>query len=230
MKIARTPHRWSVKPRRAREIQQRLAAGVRQEGVLLNARWIAGTDLAFTPDGRQCIAGVVLWDVEGQRVAERHVRRRPVSFPYVPGLLSFRECPALLAVLRGLRRAPDAVITDGHGFAHPRRFGLASHVGVLLDLPVVGCAKSLLVGEYVEPGAGRGDFSALRENGEVIGAVLRTREKVRPVFVSVGHKLCLDAAVRLVLACGDGYRLPAPTRLADALVSDRRRSLCGRDS
>lgn len=136
----------------------------------------------------------------------------------MPGLLSFRELPALLAALARVRTHYDAVLCDGQGIAHPRRFGLACHVGVALDVPAVGCAKSRLVGEYTPPGHDRGTRSALVDRGDVVGTVLRTRDGVAPVFVSIGHRIDLEHAVRLVLACHEGFRLPAPTRRADRLV------------
>ena len=150
---------------------------------------------------------------------------RPVTFPYVPGLLSFREAPALLAVLRTVRSEPDALLLDGHGLAHPRRFGIACHVGVLVDRPTAGCAKSRLCGEHAEPGARRGARRPLRDRGERIGTVLRTRDDTRPVFASVGHRIDLPGAEALILASGAGYRLPEPTRRADRLVALAKKEL-----
>lgn len=159
---------------------------------------------------------------------ERHVATRPVSFPYVPGLLSFREVPALLVVIRRLRLTPDVFIADGQGLAHPRRFGLASHLGVVLDHPTVGCAKSRLAGTFAEPGPERGSWTELKENGKTIGAVLRTRTGVRPLFVSVGHRIDLRCALDVVQSCGLGMRLPEPTRLADRLVGLHRKAIAMR--
>lgn len=184
---------------------------------------MAGLDCAFSRDGEQCIAGAVVWDVAAREVVEERVARRPLRFPYVPGLLSFREAPALLAVLRKLRSEPDALLFDGHGYAHPRRFGIACHVGLIADRASAGCAKSRLVGEHAEPGPNRGASRPLLHQGERIGSVLRTREGSRPVYASVGHRMDLAGAERLVLACGAGYRLPEPTRLADRLVARAKR-------
>jgi deoxyribonuclease V len=142
----------------------------------------------------------------------------------VPGLLSFREAPAVLAALRRLRTVPDALICDGQGLAHPRRFGLACHVGLIADLPAVGCGKSRLCGEHREPGRRRGSRARLVHDGEVVGTVLRTRVGVKPVYVSVGHRIDLPAAERLVLDCAVRFRLPEPTRLADALVGAAKRA------
>ncbi len=219
MKIARPPHSWTLSPRRAVAVQQRLAASVRQTRPRTAIRYVAGVDAAFTADGTDCVAGVVLWDASSKRIVERRTARRRLRFPYVPGLLSFREAPAVLAALRKLTHEPDALICDGHGLAHPRRFGIACHVGLLVDMPTLGCAKSRLVGEHEEPGPRRGSLRRLTLDGEVIGAVLRTRDHVRPVYVSVGHRIDLASSVRLVLRCGGGFRLPEPTRLADRLVA-----------
>jgi deoxyribonuclease V len=188
-------------------------------------RLVAGLDAAFTRDGKRCIGGVVLWDVESREVVEEHVATRPLRFPYVPGLLSFREAPALLAALRKLRRTPDALMCDGHGLAHPRRFGIACHVGVLVDRPAVGCGKSRLVGEHREPALRRGSRTRLTHRGETIGSVLRTREGVKPIYVSIGHRIDQATAERLTLACAIGYRLPEPTRLADRLVARAKREI-----
>jgi deoxyribonuclease V len=180
-------------------------------------------DAAFSSDGSRCLAGVVVWDVEKRTIVEQRWAVRRLRFPYVPGLLSFREAPAILAALRQLRVEPDAILCDGHGFAHPRRFGIACHIGVLTRRPTVGCAKSLLVGTHREPGPRRGSRRALRDGNAVIGSALRTRDGVRAVYVSVGHLIDLRAADRLVLRCAVGYRLPEPTRLADGLVARLKR-------
>jgi len=224
MKVPPAPHRWDVTPRQAAEIQRRLAGKVRcSSPAPRRILTVAGLDAAFSRDGSECLGAAVLWDVPGRRVLEIRVSRRRVRFPYVPGLLSFREAPALLAALAGLEHEPDALIFDGHGLAHPRRFGIACHVGVLLDLPAVGCAKSRLVGRHAEPSPRRGSRRRLVDDGETVGAVLRTRDGIRPVFVSAGHRVDLRTAVRLVLRCTTEYRLPEPTRLADRRVAAMRR-------
>jgi deoxyribonuclease V len=222
VRIGRVPHRWRVTPRQARDIQLRLAARVRVTPLGAEPRFVAGVDSAFAAGS--CIAGVVLWDARTGGVVEQHVARRPLVFPYVPGLLSFREAPAILAALRRLRRRPDALLVDGHGLAHPRRFGIACHLGVLVGLPTAGCAKSRLVGAHAEPGAARGARTPLRDGAETLGSVLRTRDGGKPIFVSVGHRIDLASAERLVLACARGHRLPEPTYLADRLVAYTRKS------
>jgi deoxyribonuclease V len=182
-------------------------------------RFVAGTDCAFPKGGDRCVAAVVLWDFERRKVLEEQVAVRKLTFPYVPGLLSFREAPAVLAALRKLRREPDCLLLDGHGFAHPRRFGLACHVGVLTGKPTIGCAKSRLTGSHDEPDRTRGSRTPLEDEAVTLGTVLRTRDDVKPVFVSVGHRIDLGTAEKVVLACAVRYRLPEPTRLADRLVA-----------
>lgn len=201
------------------ELQKKFAPRVIRSGLVANLRFAAGADLAFSSDGTECVAGVVLWDVREARIVEQHIARKKVSFPYVPGLLSFREAPALLAAIGRLRTEPDVFLFDGQGYAHPRRFGLACHVGLLFDRPSLGCAKSLLVGTHDELGEMRGSTSPLMHNGEQVGVALRTRDSVNPVYVSVGHRIALASAVDVVLQCSLRYRLPEPIRLADMLVA-----------
>ena len=219
MRIPPVPHAWAVSPKRAVAIQRQLAGRVRQTPPRAPIRLVAGVDLAFSRDGAQCIAGVVVWDLDRGEVVEERLAVRRLRFPYVPGLLSFREGPAILAALRRLRCTPDALICDGHGLAHPRRFGIACHIGVICECISVGCAKSRLVGEHAEPAARRGSRRPLTHRGERIGTVLRTRDGVKPIFVSVGHRIDLASCERLVLRCGAGRRLPEPTRRADRLVA-----------
>ena len=232
MKVLRL-HRWDVTPAKAREIQRGLRDRVERNDRLPRLRRIAGADVAFElaqPGGwrrgqGRAFAGVVVYRFPEMEELERVSAERPLSFPYVPGLLSFREGPALLAAFARLRQAPDLIFCDGQGYAHPRRFGIACHLGVLLDRPTIGVAKSLLVGEYSEPGTSAGSSKRLLdgESGEVLGAVLRTREGVRPVFISQGHRISLDRAVELTMAVSDGYRLPRPIRDADHWVGTLRR-------
>jgi deoxyribonuclease V len=223
MRVPRAPHRWSVTPRQASAIQRRLASRVRQVPLAQAPRLVAGLDAAFSRDGRRCLAAAVVWDMREETVVEQHIAVRPLTFPYVPGLLSFREGPAVLAALRKLRTAPDVLIHDGHGLAHPRRFGIACHIGVILDRPTIGCAKSRLIGTHRPPELRRGAAAPLIDDGAVIGSVLRTQDGINPVFVSVGHLIDLAGARRVVLACAVRYRLPEPTRLADQLVGAAKR-------
>lgn len=212
--------------------QQRLRELVVASGTIRRPCLVAGVDVSydFVPTrfsrGKQAseflYAAVVVLELPSLRVVESAGVASRAEFPYVPGLLSFREMPPLLEAFRKLRVTPDAVLVDGQGVAHPRRCGLASHLGLVLDLPTVGCAKSRLIGEYREPGLRRGSASSLRDGGEIIGRVLRTRDGVAPLFVSVGHKISLDAAVALVLECAPRFRLPETTRQAHALVNQLR--------
>ena len=217
-------HSWDVSPRAAAAIQRELAERVERETPpKFNPEVVVGLDAAFPKGGRECVAAAVAWSVPERRVLEERVVRRPLTFPYVPGLLSFREAPPVLAALAELETPPDALLCDGHGLAHPRRFGLACHLGVLTGTPAIGCAKSVLVGEHPEVAPSRGSRGPLEHRGERIGTVLRTRDRVRPVFVSIGHRVDLEAAAGLVLACAIGFRLPEPIRRADRLVSEARK-------
>lgn len=225
MKIPRAPHSWRLSPKAAIQIQKRLASIVSCDPAAVPVRYIAGLDAAFSPDGKQCIAGVVLWDSHRKVAIEEHTAFRPLVFPYIPGLLSFREIPALLAVLRKLRQRPDLLMCDGQGLAHPRRIGIASHVGIICHMPSIGCAKSRLIGTHDEVPPKRGSHARLLDHDEVIGEVVRTQDGINPLFVSVGHLVNLVQARQLVLRCATHYRLPEPTRLADKLVGSAKREL-----
>lgn len=227
MKLPRPLHRWRVSPTKAVAIQRDLAERVRFEPLGGRINLVAGVDASVSPDGACLIGGIVLWDLRAGSVVEERVARRPATFPYVPGLLSFREVPVVLAAVRKLSVVPDVFLFDGQGVAHPRRFGLASHAGVLMDAVTIGCGKSRLFGRHDEPAVRRGSSRRLiaPDDGQVIGAVLRTREGVKPLYVSVGHRVRLDDAVKLVLRCDGGYRLPEPLRLAHQLVTGARHHL-----
>jgi len=218
-------HAWDLSPREAITLQRKLAPRVIREGDLSESQvhLIAGADVAFDKPNARGIAAVVALDWPSLDVVERVTVEAPVTFPYVPGLLSFRETPLLLAAFEQLRSTPDLVMVDGHGFAHPRRFGFACHIGLMLGLPTIGVAKSRLIGSHEAVESAHGSRSDLTDNGEVIGAVLRTRERVRPIYVSVGHRIGLRAAERWALACAKAYRVPEPTRLADKLSRDGKR-------
>ena len=209
-------HQWDVSSEEAVAIQMRLRARVQKSNgfVLESLRTVAGVDAAYREGGR---AAVVVLSYPEMEPLEQVVASREVVFPYVPGLLSFREAPPVLDALARLRARPDLLIFDGQGYAHPRRLGLAAHLGVYLDMPSIGCAKSRLIGRYQEPGPNTGDRSPLMDHGEVVGAVVRTKPRTNPLFVSIGHKIDLETAVEVVLRCLRGYRLPEPTRLADRL-------------
>jgi deoxyribonuclease V len=206
-------------------IQDRLRGRVGCWPRLGTVRRVAGIDISVTPGPRTAAvrrpaggfrarAAVIVLSFPALEVVETSVVEQPCRFPYVPGLLAFREGPSILAAFRKLRTRPDLLLFDGQGIAHPRRFGIAAHLGVLLDLPSIGCAKSRLIGEHAEPGPGRGAWAPLTDGGETIGAALRTREGVKPVYVSIGHRVDLETALDLVMRCARGYRLPEPTRQA----------------
>ncbi len=221
--------RWPRTVARARVLQERLAARVRVAGGPRRVRLVAGADVAYREDGRRAWAAVMLWAwPEGTVVETATAVGRP-RFPYVPGYLTFREGPLLLAAFRRLRRQPDLCLFDGAGLAHPRHFGLACHLGVLLGLPSIGCAKSLLVGTCAEPRPTRGAWHPIVLNGARVGAAVRTRAGVTPLFVSPGHRIGVAASVRWVLACSR-YRVPEPIRLAEQVVNRLRREDAGRAS
>lgn len=223
MKLPPPVHRWLMTPRQAISLQKRLAGQIRIEPLRKPPHLVAGADVAFNVDGRRCLAGVVVWDVRAGQVVEERLAWRPARFPYVPGLLSFREAPAVLAAVRKLRSRPDVFMLDAQGLAHPRRFGLASHVGLLMDCPSVGCAKSRLCGEHATPAPRAGSTASLIDHDEQVGVVLRTRDGINPVYVSIGHRVTLDDAIAAVMSCVTRYRLPEPTRLAHILVTRHRR-------
>ena len=223
---------WPAGVAEAFEEQERLALEVRLPPLRREVRFLAGLDAAYGPygpadpaedpsaaGGTLCFAAAVLWDLEAGTVVEEATACRLIRFPYLPGLLAFRELPGLLAALAGLHRAPDALLCDGHGLAHPRRCGLACHIGVLLELPSAGCAKGPLVGSWEEPGREAGSRTALIDEGERVGSVLRTRTGGSPVFVSAGHLLSLPDAEGLVLGSLRGHRLPEPQRRAHQLAT-----------
>jgi deoxyribonuclease V len=255
-----TLHRWDVTPAEASRIQLRLRERLeRERGKTFSrgskVKLVAGCDLAFRlPERRswehgtgRAIAGVVVFTFPELVEVERLSIEMPLTFPYVPGLLSFREVPALLAAFARLKSVPDLIFCDGQGTAHPRRFGLACHLGMLLDTPTIGCAKSLLIGDYREPAAKAGSWSPLlaprkkeskasarsterssarrSANRETIGAVLRTRDAVKPIFVSQGYCITLARAIEFTLAVCDGYRIPRPTREADHFVEAVKREV-----
>ena len=227
MKIPRSPHRWTLTPTAAVELQRKLAASVREEKLAGPARLIAGGDASFSPDGERLVAGWVVWDVNRREVIETVVAIKPVRFPYVSGLLSFREAPGLIAAARKLKCEPDVFMLDGQGVAHPRGMGIASHFGLLIDRPTLGCAKTRLYGTHDTPARSVGGSKPLLAGQRVIGRVVRMQEDVNPVYISVGHRIRLDDAVRIALRCSTKFRLPEPTRLAHHLVTAARNELLG---
>lgn len=216
-------HRWDVTPQEAIAIQQRLRSQVITERLSKPVRFVAGCDISFDKGSDVVYAGVVVLKLPELVEVARGTAVTKVIFPYIPGLLSFRESPAVLEAWNHLDTVPDVIMVDGQGFAHPRRFGIACHLGLLLDLPSIGCAKSLLVGKFEEPAPEAGSYSPLVDREETLGVALRTEDRVSPVFISIGHRVTLEDAIRLVMTCTKGYRIPEPTRQAHLLVNALRR-------
>lgn len=216
-------HDWTMTPREAVELQKSLRERVRLQPLKKQIRTIAGADISFNKFSSVVYAGLVVMRLPSLEIIEEAGVVSETKFPYVPGLLSFRESPSVLEAWAKLKTEPDAVMFDGQGIAHPRRIGIASHVGLILNRPTLGCAKSVLVGKYEEPAPDRGDWTELVDKGEVVGAALRTKTKVQPIYVSPGHLIDLEGAVRLTLECDGGYRQPEPTRRAHLLVNALRR-------
>lgn len=211
---AQNLHDWQVSVSQAMAIQRELAELVSARDEVSDIRLVAGVDISVRKTSGVVRGAVVVLNYPELKLIEIQTAEKAIEFPYVPGLLSFRESPVILAACEKLTNLPDLILVDGQGRAHPRRLGLASHLGVLWDRPTIGCAKSRLCGEYPPVESEPGRFSDLLHREEVIGAVLRTRANSKPLYVSVGHKISLEAAIRWVLRCCRGHRLPEPTRLA----------------
>jgi deoxyribonuclease V len=219
--MSETPlHDWNLEPEAAIALQRELAQRIVREDQLGEVHCVAGVDMALNEESGMARAAVVLLSYPDLEMLERHVYEEPVRMPYIPGLLSFREAPCVLGAFARLRQQPDLVMVDGQGIAHPRRLGIASHLGLWLDLPTIGCGKSILVGHHAHLSEEQGSWVPLVDKGETIGAVVRTRAHVKPMIISSGHRISLETSLRYVLACCRGYRLPEPTRQADKLSKD----------
>ena len=216
--------RWDLSPKEAVALQRRAADAVERGDRLGPLRTVAGVDVAYGVRGRggTARAAAVLLDLATLAVLAQTVVEMPAQFPYVPGLLTFREAPAAIAAIEALPMRPDVLLCDGQGIAHPRRCGVASHLGLALDLPSIGAAKSRLCGTYADPPPAKGCWAPLFDGDEIIGACLRTKTAVRPLFISIGHRVSLATALAVVLQCSDRRRLPEPTRLADRLLKHPR--------
>ncbi|MBD2596793.1 deoxyribonuclease V [Nostoc spongiaeforme FACHB-130] len=215
-------HAWPQTPEEAITIQESLREQVITEDQLPETiSYVAGVDMGFAEEGKVSRAAVAVLSFPDLKVVETALAHRPTSFPYIPGFLSFREIPAVLDALAKIQTVPDIILCDGQGIAHPRRFGIASHLGVILDMPTIGVAKSLFIGKHQELPEARGSWQPLIHKGETIGAVLRTRVGVKPLYISSGHKISLTTAIDYVLRCTPKYRLPETTRVADKLASNR---------
>jgi len=210
---------WPTHIAEARAIQESLRGKIVARDRFAKIRTVAGIDVGFEKRGTITRAAVVVLDFPGLTLREQAIARLPTRFPYVPGFLSFREAPAVLAAMKKLHTRPDLILCDGQGLAHPRRFGLACHLGLLLDISSIGVAKSRLTGTHGDVPEQKGGWVALEDKGEVVGAVLRTRTGVKPVYVSIGHRISLATAIDYVLRCTTCYRLPETTRHAHRLAS-----------
>ena len=199
--------------------QEKLAKSVKIHNEFNDINTIAGVDVAYNEQSSEVVGAITVLNADTLEVLEVQTSIEPISFPYIPGLFSFRELPPLLSAFNKLTTVPDLIVCDGHGLAHPRRFGLACHLGVTLDIPTIGCGKSKLLGEFKELAKHRGATSDLIDDDEIIGKVLRTQDNIKPVYVSIGHKVSLDTAVKWVLKLASKYRLPETTRQADQLVN-----------
>jgi deoxyribonuclease V len=222
MKI-RKLHSWDLSTREALEIQKVLMSGPQLRKLPSPVRSVAGADISCSKKSDTIWAGVAVFTYPGLVMIEEKWVRDRTGFPYIPGLLSFREVPALLRVIEKLDNDPDLILCDGQGIAHPRRLGLASHLGLFLDRPTIGCAKSRLVGEFSEVGNRRGDYSPLQYRDQVVGGVLRTREGVKPLFISPGNGITLEESLSIVISCCPKYRIPEPIRQAHLLVNGCRK-------
>ena len=218
-------HRWDLNPQQAIQTQNELRSRVIIAPLDNNElQLVAGVDVSLSRGATFARAAIAVLNYASLELVDQALAEIPVPFPYIPGLLSFREMPVILAAFEKLQTKPDVFIVDGHGYAHPRRFGLACHLGVWLDKPAIGCGKSILIGD-VEPLANpRGSVARLRDGDKTIGFAVRTREGVKPVYISIGHRIDPESAIRIVLNCGRGLRLPEPTRQAHNLASYKRAS------
>ena len=212
-------HPWNLSAKEAVALQKELAPQVRIEPLANPPKFIAGADLSFDKGSDDVWAGIVVLSFPGLEIVEECGLQTTAPFPYIPGLLSFREAPAVLEVWEKLKQKPDVLVLDGQGLAHPRRFGLACHLGLWLGVPTYGSAKTLFVGDFENLGEERGSVADLVQRGEVVGKAVRTKKKITPVYVSVGNGLTLDDAVDLTLRCDGGYRVPEPTRRAHLFVN-----------
>jgi len=212
-------HNWDMSYKQAAELQKQLASRVRLTEIKRRPKIIAGLDCAISKGSRRIFAAAVVLKLPDFELVETVTAWRKLTFPYIPGLLSFREAPVCIAAVEKLKTKPDVFLIDGQGIAHPRRLGLAAHLGLFFDKPTIGCAKSRLIGTFDEPPLQKGSYTPLMHHEQIIGAVLRTRTNVKPLFISVGNKCVLDDAISITLACTTKYRLPEPTRLAHQFVA-----------
>ena len=219
----RNLHSWEVSPSESIKLQKELKKKISLKKSFNKVKIVAGADVSYYQN--KMIAGVIVFEFPNLKVIERQFFISPINLLYIPGLLTFREGPSLLEALKKIKIEPDVILFDGQGIAHPRRMGIATHLGLFLDKPTIGCAKSRLSGKYTSVGEEKGDYALLKEGEEVLGAVLRTRRKVKPIFVSPGHKIDLSNSIEIVLKCIVKYRLPLPVRKAHVFVNQIRNNL-----
>jgi deoxyribonuclease V len=212
-------HPWNLNEAEALVLQQQLASKVIKEDMINQVNLVAGVDVAYAKESDKLVAAIVILNAATLEVIETTTAEDTAQFPYIPGLFSFRELPPLIKAFANLKKTPDLVVCDGQGYAHPRRFGLACHLGIIFDVPTIGCGKTRLLGEHQEPDAERGAVAPLIDNGEVIGNVLRTQTDINPIYVSIGHRISLTTACDWLLRLSPKYRLPETTRQADQLVN-----------
>lgn len=213
------PHAWDVTPQQAKGIQLELRNYIDLQDRLDTVSYVAGVDVGFEKNNTITRAAIAVLRFPELELCDQAIARVPTSFPYIPGYLSFREVPAVLKAFEALKQAPDLLLCDGQGIAHPRRLGIAAHLGIITDLPSIGVAKSRLIGTHAEVGEEKGDWVPLMDKGECIGAVLRTRTRVKPLYISAGHRICLETSIQYVMRCLTRYRLPETTRWAHRLAS-----------
>ncbi|MMZ57130.1 Endonuclease V [compost metagenome] len=211
-------HNWDLAETEAIKLQQELSKKVTKEDQLPEIHYVAGVDVAYSEQSDLLVAAIVILEANSLNIVESVVVEDSVQFPYISGLFSFRELPSIVKAFKQIKTFPQLVVCDGQGIAHPRRFGLASHLGVIFDIPTIGCGKTKLLGDFQEPSQERGACSLLVDREEIIGSVLRTQENIKPLFVSVGHRISLETACNWILKFSPRYRLPETTRQADQLV------------
>jgi deoxyribonuclease V len=211
-------HSWKVSVKEAIQIQENLRSQVILKKTFSEVRTIGGADVAYSKNRNLLLGAIVVLSSPKMETVDISTAHGKIPFPYIPGLFSFREAPILIKTFRKLKIKPDVMIFDGQGIAHPRGFGLACHLGLWLDLPSIGCAKTHLTGEFTSPGLSRGSFELIRQEGKKMGAVLRTKDNVRPLFISPGHRIDIKTSIQLILATYKGFRIPEPLRGADHLT------------
>lgn len=216
-------HSWEVNPQEAIKIQKDLKSNISLKKSFSKIDKVAGADVSYYKN--KMIAGVIVFEFPNLKAIEKQSFISPINSPYIPGLLTFREGPSILAAFKKIKSEPDIILFDGQGIAHPRRMGIATHLGLFLDKPTIGCAKSRLSGKYTSVGEEKGNYTLLKEGEEILGAVLRTRRRVKPVFISPGHKIDLPNSIEIVLKCIVKYRLPLPVREAHIFVNQIRNNL-----